>query len=311
MDPRRTLPGACALGAWLLAAPAAATETYAATALELAAPAECIERRALIDRVERQLERPGFVDLEDAELSVVVAIAAVDDGHYEAQLELRLRASGEVLGTRGLRSDARDCASLDEPLAVIVAMLLNVPREELALPPARSPWEARITARGGFGIGALPGPSVEAELEVGATLRDVMSLGVAVGYGWSDTVRAAEGQLFVQGGALRLVVAPIVTSGEAVELSIPLAAGLGIAYAEASGFAASRGQTVLFFDVSAGLRLGILLTPGLALELGGDLRAIPLPPTFSVRNGDGTLEPLFQALPVAGSFHGGLSLHLP
>lgn len=294
-----------------LAPSARAEDAYVPTAVSLEAPAVCASAAALTEGVALQLGRAPFAAPSDAELVIAISITEETDGLFLAQLELRSVATGEVFGTRSLRSDERDCASLDDPLAVIVAMLLNVQRDELALPTPRSPWQARLSARGGLGLGQLPGPSAEAELEVGAALRDVVTFGVAVGFGWADTVPVAEGTLAVLAGTLRGVVAPILTSGDAIELSLPISVGAGIARGEAAGFAASRAQTVFFFDVGVGLRLSIELAPWLALELGGDLRALPVRPTFYVRNGDGSLEPLFLGLFVAGSLHAGLSLHLP
>src|SRR5436190_1271959 len=80
---------------------------------------------------------------------------------------------GAPLGARTLESDNRDCRSLDAALTVMLAIMLNVRRADVAALagetptaplPARVPWRPRAGAGAGVVLGLLPQPGVEASV---------------------------------------------------------------------------------------------------------------------------------------------------
>ena len=129
--------------------------------LEWTAPAECIDGAALAAAVSGQLGRPAFADGGDTELVARGRVEKSDSGRHRAEVVLSTRG-GERLGVRLLDSDNNDCHSLDEALAVMLAIILNVRRADVPalareappLPPRRrrAGGPARARARGSCSV---------------------------------------------------------------------------------------------------------------------------------------------------------------
>ncbi|MCB9603736.1 MAG: hypothetical protein H6722_12230 [Sandaracinus sp.] len=144
--------------------------------------ADCPSRAELRREVERRLGRTVFVD-DTPDASIAGHVESLADGGSIASIEVR--AHGEVLGRRELRSADRDCRVLADALYLVVALLVDVterevhlslpPRPAAAQPPARprrspvrpsveprppiaelaSPWTVRWTSGAEVAIGAL------------------------------------------------------------------------------------------------------------------------------------------------------------
>jgi hypothetical protein len=152
----------------------------------------CIDATILEREVERRLGRKLFRDDRfDAKVTIVISGKA---GQWRALVELAT-PQNEIVGKRELVSAGTRCTELDDPLALVLAIMLDVSKQELvplsqpepadtpqtegpkqpsapqgaeptytpiSLPrePARSaPWGYAVGLGGGFSLGRQPGPS--------------------------------------------------------------------------------------------------------------------------------------------------------
>jgi hypothetical protein len=143
----------------------ASADAPARVALEWTRPAGCIERDALAHDVEKRLHRAAFVPRAQADLVVEGRVDRTDAG-WTARIVLE-RPDGAAIGTRRIDAAAEACGALDEPLAVVLALLVDMPRDDPRLqppPPPPKPWRlfGEADARGAAGF--LPVPSVAARV---------------------------------------------------------------------------------------------------------------------------------------------------
>jgi hypothetical protein len=90
----------------------------------------CIEAKALKALVEERLARRVFTEASDTDLSVEVSEKQVSARNFRITLTLR-SAEGLWLGARELDGPEGECSALDESLALVVAIAVDIPREEL------------------------------------------------------------------------------------------------------------------------------------------------------------------------------------
>jgi hypothetical protein len=190
-------PPACAFASLLLLGPAARAQTEQRVIAELEWRRDpgaegCIERQALIEAVEARLSRNVFEG--DGEIRVAGRIGPGRAGGWQARLTLAT-AKGQALGKRELTTPAADCSALDDSLALVVALMVDVPvsevrardeaaerkRAELAPTPSPTPlaiprkthapraaWSWDVSVQATAAVGLLPGiaPGVRAGLGV-------------------------------------------------------------------------------------------------------------------------------------------------
>jgi hypothetical protein len=302
---RSSLLFAFALTAAWVPRVAAATGTadMPSVRLEWTAPAECIDGPALAAAVSGQLGRPAFSPDENAELVARGHVEIGGSGRHRAEVALSTRG-GEPLGVRTLESDNSDCRSLDEALAVMLALILNVRRADVpalaheAPPPPAPRWRPRAGAGAGMVFGLLPEPGVEAVLSAGLMRGGRLEPGVDLTWDWSGDAAAAEGRIHVQAATARLAIAPVLFGRARVDLRLRASAGAGPMWASASGFAQESSQTRAVADGRLGLQLGVRVAGPLWVQLGGEVGLLAIRPAFQVRNADGTTETLFEPQPV-------------
>jgi hypothetical protein len=98
--------------------------------LDWAAPADpCLEPTLLRAGVEKHLGRKAFVDGSDADVGLRITLAQTAADAIEIRVEL---LDGDTpIGERVLRGSRTDCVKLRETLVLVVAMLVELPREKL------------------------------------------------------------------------------------------------------------------------------------------------------------------------------------
>lgn len=97
----------------------------------------CIDAEELRSTVEARLSRPLFAPRGQADVRVVGGIEAAG-GKWLARITLT-SARGEPMGERELESESRDCSALDDSLALVLAVMLDIPRTRIPEPaPARA-----------------------------------------------------------------------------------------------------------------------------------------------------------------------------
>jgi len=282
----------------LIGKPAAAAVDDARPRLEWHAPPECIRAAELSRAVTVELGRPAFAAPgAPGELVVRGHVERTQHGLYRAEFALE-RASGAVLGVRALTSDTSDCRSLDEATAVMLAIMLNVRREELQ--PEPSPWSYRLSAAGGATLGLVPGVGLEVTASGGPALPRVLGLDLELGVVFGRERPADEGTIRGRVGSARLAASPVLVAG-AVELSLHTAAGAGAMEATAAGFPQTTKAIRPFMDLRAGVHLAVPISRPVWLGFGVDAGFLPIRPRFVVRNPDGTREELYEPRAVYGS----------
>jgi hypothetical protein len=113
------------------------------------APPGCVKEPTLEKSVEELLKRPVFVAEADADVTIEGRAEPRDAGGWTGTLTMRAR-DGRALGTRSLVSESADCRALEGPLAVVLALLVDLERREVVLelpvpespPPAPAPAAA-------------------------------------------------------------------------------------------------------------------------------------------------------------------------
>ena len=280
--------------------------------LEWTAPAECIDGGALAAAVSGQLGRPAFAPDLDAELVARGRVEKSDSGRHRAEIALATRG-GEPLGVRALESDNNDCRSLDEALAVTLAIILNVRRADVPAlareaPPPAPRWRPRAGAGAGVVLGLLPEPGIEAVVSAGLMRGGRLEPGIDLAWDWAGAAAAAEGRIQVQAASARLAIAPVLFGRPRVDLRARASAGAGPMWASASGFAQVFTQTRLVADGRIGLQVGLRVVGPLWILVGGEVGWLPIRPSFEVRNADGTVETLFKPQPVMATVGAGLAL---
>ncbi len=97
----------------------------------------CISPQELAVKVEQRLGRDVFVSSAAAEFAVEGYIRPSKEGGWTAQLLVTNR-EGDILGSRELNSDRAECSSLDDALALVIAVTLypqaGLPSAAIALP---------------------------------------------------------------------------------------------------------------------------------------------------------------------------------
>src|SRR4051812_22126644 len=98
----------------------------------------CLGEEGLERAVDEYIGRDAFAS-GPVEATLRVSVERLPDRHWHARLELTDR-TGVVLGTRELTSASELCTSLDEPLVLTVALMVDDETEPAAPePPAPEP----------------------------------------------------------------------------------------------------------------------------------------------------------------------------
>jgi hypothetical protein len=273
--------------------------------LEWIADPACMGQDELERAVSEQLERPAFIDDHNAEMVVRGHASARPEGGFRVELTLHAR-NGEAIGDRTLET-ATECRELDDSLAVVLATLLDVRREDL--PPERAQWS--FMGRGGAGIlvGLLPLTALE--LIAGVSMIHIESgLGIELdlAFDWTDSAPVAEGRVIANAAGARLFFSAVLTRGPNAELAARIGAGAGPIWAGASGFSTVNLNAGILLEARTGFRASVRMGGPLWLELVADFGIVPIRPTFVAVNADGSRSALFEPTFTIGAFWVGFSL---
>jgi hypothetical protein len=277
------------------------------TSLAWRAPPECARAEDVATLVSQQLGHPVFEAVDDVELVVSVAIARQPSGRYLASIALSTPEQ-ERLGERAIESDNRQCRSLDEALAVTLAILLSTTQEELRSREP-SPWGARAGVVAGLGFGSFPRPGLALGAGAALTHHRRFSAELSLSYGWSPRDEVAEGELRVQAASASLGGSVALLLAKNQELRLRVLGGVGPMWAKAYGFSRVFTEVRPYVVLGGGLEWAVRLGGPLWAEFQGNLGWLPIRPEFAVRNLDGTLETLFEPGPLIGSLVAGPALH--
>jgi hypothetical protein len=133
---------AVALAGLVLASPARADPSHAAATSSLAwvrseGAESCIAGKELADAVEHILGRRIFVSASAADVSIEGHIDKMQQG-FKATLRIS-DDHGALLGVREVQSQGADCQAIEQPLAFVIAVLIDPDAAAHAAPPISPP----------------------------------------------------------------------------------------------------------------------------------------------------------------------------
>ncbi len=130
--------------AWLLLASSAGAAAPATSSLSWSRRGEaqsCIGTRELAQTVEQLVGRTVFVSAARAEVSIEGVVERRGQNGWQADITVA-DERGRALGQRQLRSDEPSCRSLDEPLALAIALMIDPDAAHSPAPHVPRPAEA-------------------------------------------------------------------------------------------------------------------------------------------------------------------------
>lgn len=301
-----------------------------------AASNECLDPQSFQSEVDRHLGRAVFADPEHADVGLRVTIEPPLE-KLHARVEMTI--DGEVVGARDLEAPRGDCDALRQTAILVVAMLLDVPREDIdkqraaiaaskaekkpaaakAEPPKTAPrapqpaprraelWRVDVDAVFGVAAGVASAPALGGG--VAATLtppaRWTLRLGIQ---GWTGaTIARGSGDATFDASSLALGVGPRpITLGSVSRIRAWLAGEAGLLRGAATGYAVSDSSSRGYAAVALGVRPELDLGSALFLCLEAQARVLLVRPTFTYQAADGTVSTLHQAGPLGGDAELGL-----
>jgi hypothetical protein len=289
------------------------------------ADAGCLEAPSLVRAVEERLHRTVFVP-QQADLKVSVAIRGTA-GDWSADI-LLADTQGHGLGHRQLTTRAEHCSALDDSLALVVALMVDVRREDVRPPPVepasraetpirlprttvapREPWHAALFVLGRASLGELPG--VGRGMALAAEIRPphawVIGFGVTA---WlpAETTGQPGARFLLRSGELDLC--RLVWQRPGGDLGLCLGQQVGYLQSRAFAFDVNRKEQTLLYNVTLQLRGAWWVTSLLGLRLGlGAALPLSRDEFFGTRS-DGSRVRLFDRAPVAAVTELGLGLRL-
>jgi hypothetical protein len=297
--------------------------------------AQCMTAEALRQSVAKRLGRDPFVDGEGDVTLRGRASAEGEPSGWVVELELRT-SSGLPIGTRTLRTEAAHCSALDESLPLVVALMLDVPRDELPRPlPAppppvpksvtppspisvprethapREPWRFQLAVLATGAAGLVPGIGLGAGVSLGVEPPTfwLTELDVAV---WlpSDAERPEGGSRF-RLVTVGLALCPLSLDSAPLRLDVCAGQRIGRLSAEGFGFERNREQARLSYALGARARGWLTLAGPLRVGLGAGGEVPLWRDQFVYSAANGQRPSLFRMSPVVGAAEALLGVSLP
>lgn len=331
------------IAAAILIAPGAAAATGAKTSslswVRLPGAERCVATQPLARAVEERLGRSVFVSASAAEVSVEARAEPVAKG-FRATVFLR-DARGE-LGKREISSEGPSCDGLTEPLAIVIAVMIDpdavlgpkpappspVPpaepservivrvETERVLVPVEAPspphLRADLGAGGRLAFGVVPGTGIG--VSASALFVPARFVGIEVHASWlapSGVDTALGGAVDFSHANVGLGICPIVV-GEGRFLFWSCGLGeLGGLFARPTGLDRTVNEVRATFALGLGARASFQIAGPFALRAGISSAVPLLRPPFEVTDADGGAHEVFRQSPVTASadFGVGASFH--
>jgi hypothetical protein len=318
--------------------------------VRLAGAETCAAPRAVAEAVEKRLGRAVFVAPTRADVAVEGRVErAGPSGGWRATITLS-DERGAVLGTRELTSDAADCAALDAPITLALALMID-PDAALGPPPAPAPappappplppppplpaaiapaprcdpapaapaappvrWRAgaQIGFAGSLGLLPHPAPGVTLRLHVVPPRGPAFEIGASAWLeGHVDAVNVGGAGAAFDLSYGSLAVCPLALAVGRTTFFACAGAQIGSLRAQGVGFDTAYAQQQLVLDLAAEAHVRrALLGPFFAAVELG-LLVPTVRDLFAYRDAAGTTQELFRLPPLAGTAEVALGLAFP
>ena len=292
------------------------------------AGSNCIDGDELRSVVEARLGRQVFTDEATADVRVVGGIVKQGDVW---RVELRLVSShGDAMGARELESEAPDCSALDDSLALVLAIMLDLPKAKVPppaaetsaapstanpppvadqptrlqvprdTPPRRPPWQLELGVSGLGTSGLLPDPAFGGQVHFAIEPDSFWKLGVALAI-YRSVEKVVEGTS--AGASFTPLEAgwffcPLALLAAGLELEACLIQHVGRLKVEGFGFDMNQTQARTYANLGAALAGLIEITGPLSARLALQLQTPLLRETFRYGAQSGSEPSLFRMAPV-------------
>lgn len=273
----------------------------------------CIDRPALVERVERTVGRHVFVPAGHGESTLVGRIGAGPLGQgWLAVVEAK--KDGETTFRRELAMGGSDCRRLDEAIVLVVALMIDSTQSggvPLAVPEPAEPIRVAIGPDVAFAVGMLPGAAFGFGLSSEVNVAPVWPITLST-HGWPVSRAIEDGS----GGRLwawtiGAALCPIAASDRAWALFA--CAGVTGGSIDSTGTQLDVAKSTTRAYVQAEARLGFRFR--IAGPLFGATEAGAAVPfardTYSFTRADGSTDPVFQTAAVIPLLHARLEVRVP
>ncbi len=301
----------------------------------------CVEGDALQRAVEDRLGRTVFVE-NGPDVVLTGRVSRGPNGAWAVELHLA-SAQGQPMGIRSLETEAEDCSSLDDSLALVLAVMLDIPKADVPppeppvareadpaeptpkkpppprratplsvpkdTPPRREPWVVEVGAGAVGVVGLLPRASFGLSLRALVSPPGFWTLGLeAMALRSVDAgVKGSDAGANFSPKSLGVWLCPVSYDLLGVDTRACLVEHVGRLHVEGFGF--DDNQKVARTYVNAGLRLdayGRVVGP-LGVTLTGGLDVPIVRETFRYGDLAGGNPQLYRMEPLVGFAQIGLA----
>ena len=295
----------------------------------------CLQAQELEASVEARLGRTLFAPKGQADVRLSGAISEAD-GKWLVRLTLT-SAEGEPMGERDLESESADCSALDDSLALVLAVMLDIPKTRIpaptrttaepaaapsaAPPPAAPPrvttlrvpkdtpprrprwsFEVGLAALGAYGL--LPEATFGIRGHVAVKPPEFWKVGVDFGSYASvdETLGTADAGASFAPKELGVFVCPLELPWPGFQLDGCLVQHVGTLHVEGFGFDMNEEQARPYVNLGLAFAASLQIIGPLSVRGGIDAQVPLLRETFRYGSQDGEEPSLFRmaAVLVAG-----------
>ncbi|HEY5955334.1 MAG TPA: hypothetical protein VIV60_02225 [Polyangiaceae bacterium] len=285
----------------------------------------CVPADELVAAVETRLERHPFVTHPSPDLFVHIDFTRVGN-QWSARIDMR-SITGQSLGGRSIESQARDCSEMNDSLALVLALMIDLTRKEVeSKTPARKPedstevlvpsdaaelrtWSQVLTASLLSTVGQLPsigwGGRVATQLRHRSGISAELGVAAVVPSTWNDD-RGAHAS-FNWFAADIGVCAGLLGRGRS-ELAVCAGSQVSFERAEGSGYRVSHVQSVTSPLPFIKLESNYELVRSLGFHLAFAALAPLVRDRFYATRADGAETTIHSTSPIVAQLEAGLSL---
>ncbi len=272
----------------------------------------CIDRAALVERVEKTVGHHVFVPAGKGDASLSGRIGPTPRGGWLAVIEQR--SAGEITFRRELAIGTSDCRRLDEAIVLVVALMVDStgsPSEPLAIPAPDEPVHVALGPDVAFAYGMLPQSAFGFGLASDFTVPPVWPIALST-HGWpvSEALQGgAGGKLWAW--TIGAALCPVLASERAWAVYGCVGVTGGSIDSSGTQLDVSRSATRAYAqgELRPGVRLRLTGPLFLAVEGGA---AVPFArDTYRYTRADGVVTTVFETGAVIPLAHARLEIRVP